>query len=235
MSDEGVTCDLDTELYRPFPLLLLPVEIQLQIYRFAWMAGPVEEQPSTVCAGDFAADNRRLQKNGSIQLEMIKRLKEQLSTVRTMGTVCRHMRDAVYEEYFSRTQAVLQSNIFFDYTLRWLMSLRKLKTLEVVFEQSKDPASRRDSFWIKGHPGLESAKLGIQSLPRLEKLVFRLKWGHEYPQEEAISWEEFPWFQELRQVFLENAAVSEDAKQRCFKFKNHIGVTYPDWPCSYEI
>lgn len=250
MSDEGVICGLDTGAYRPFPLLLLPVEIQLQIYRFAWMTGPIEEHRTRV-RGNGPEYILRCVKNQLIQREMSKKVKEELSTVCTMRSVCRHMRDVVYEEYFSRTQAVLQSNIILlrpsqsaisndvrtvihdstfisehvrhacvvindmdftshngpgDDTLRWLTSLRKLTTLEVVFEQWQDLASRNSIFWR--HPGLESAKLGIQSLPRLEKLVFRLKWGHIYPQEEAISWEEFPWFQELRQVF-EHAPVSE--------------------------
>ncbi|KAK1777479.1 hypothetical protein QBC45DRAFT_187367 [Copromyces sp. CBS 386.78] len=302
MSDEGVTCGSDTGSYRPFQLFLLPVEIQLQIYRFAWMTGPLEIRTriGRLKYSDAALKRRGINcvKIGMFQREISKKLKEQLSTVCIMGAVCRHMREVVYAEYFSRTQAVLQSNIVppkvtrvnslassavnndvrevveksvfiwehvrhacivindlycitpgsprlfhnrdaKDDTLmppfRWLLNLQKLKTLEVVFEQRQDLASRSGRFWKKGDRGLESAKSVIRSLPRLEKLVFRLEWCHPHSQEEAISWEEVPWFQELRQAFLENTIVSEDAEQRCFKFTNHIGLTYPDSPCSYKI
>ncbi|KAK3955420.1 hypothetical protein QBC32DRAFT_253087 [Pseudoneurospora amorphoporcata] len=299
MSDEGVTCGLDTGSYRPFQLFLLPVEIQLQIYRFAWMTGPLEIR--TIRGRLKYSDAAPLTHMNRMRIEIFqreisKKLKEQLSTVCIMGAVCRHMREVVYAEYFSRTQAVLQSNIgppervnsltssavnndvrqvveksvfvrehvrhacivindlycttpgslrLFHWkhakddklmsTFRWLLNLQKLKTLEVVFEQRQDLASRSGLFWEKGHQGLESAKPVIRSLPRLEKLVLRLEWCHPHSQEEAISWEEVPWFQEFRQAFLENTIVSEDAEQRCFKFTNHIGLTYPDWPCSYKI
>lgn len=265
MSDENVTGGSDTEVCRPFPLLLLPVEIQLKIYRFAWMTGPVEELPSTYFTHeleDFI--ERTTDKNALIQRELRKKVNEELSTVQTMGSVCRHMRNAVYEEYFSRTQAVLQPNeilfrqlpgnialvrgfnhdlwlavskstlvsehirhvclvitdeqIVFDKgwayfrRLIWLISLRNLTTLEIVFEYPE--RHRKMHWWSEGLPGVEWARHMIQSLPCLKKLAFSLKWSHSYPQGEAIVWEEFPWFLELRRVFLENATVSEV----CFHF-----------------
>lgn len=244
----------------PFPLFFLPVEIQLIIYRFAWTTGPVEEHPYTFLTDDLLYFVRRTKKsNDLIQIELSDKIQEEFSTVCAMGATCRHMRHVVYDEYFSRTQAVSQFNIISfqhtsidtglnamnhnvrpviegsiflseharhaclvindvhvkfdegleDHRLKWLMGLKKLTTLEVVFEQQQYTGWRNKTWWWKGHPGLEAAKLGLQSLPRLEKLVLRLKWSHSQPQKEAISWDDVPWFQELRDVFLENVAVSE--------------------------
>ncbi|KAK3398595.1 hypothetical protein B0T20DRAFT_353269 [Sordaria brevicollis] len=291
MSDETATCGSDTKEHRPFPLLRLPVEIQLQIYRFAWTTEPVEKLPSTYFlhdTGDFV--DRVTDRNDLVQSELAKKVNEELSAVRTMGSVCRHIRTTVYDEYFSHTQAIVQVHEilfrklpgnfpYFQYCipdvwlelsdstcvsehiqhvclviteyhfldrkhgwagldqLNWLTSLRNLTTLEVVFEQKPPGVNglKLTSSWRKGLPGVKWARPMIRSLPYLKKLVFKLKWKHSYPQGNALVWEEYPWFLEIRQLFQENATVSEDPEQRCFKFKNHIGVTYHDWPCSYEI
>ena len=307
-TDYRATSALNTE---PFPLLLLPTEIQLLIYRFAWTTGP-EDPPHSVVNNlkDLLSHQWQMQSSSdSIQIRLRHNVQKQLSTVSAMGATCRHMRNVVYSEYFSRTQVLSQFNLLFlpqggyvnnyfvrnvverslllcehvqhacvvvhdqhvefakclnNHRLEWLTRLRKLKTLDVVFEHQGRFRDWRDrDEWRKGHPVLEAVKLRLQSLPPLEKLVFRLKRCQTEAQEKAISWEDVPWFQEFKQLFLENVTVAEvrchplhfiqtkctiqreplltgninkqNPERRCFKFDNHLGVTYYDWPCSYKI
>ncbi|KAK3338311.1 hypothetical protein B0H65DRAFT_542666 [Neurospora tetraspora] len=121
--------------------------------------------------------------------------------------------------------------------LMWLASLKRLKTLDVVFDLvvgNLGPGPMihigDDGTVIETWP-FRSPFLDVEDIRRLPKLD---KWLRD---ERAFSWEETPQLKELKEEFEKLAPASEDTEQRRYKFDQHIGVRDEyDWPSrSYQI